>query len=58
MKAVYIINSQGEGKEKKSYWNRAGVVFPPNRDGSVNFKLDLFPGVSFQMREQEKKERK
>jgi hypothetical protein len=52
MKTIYVLVKNGE----KTYFNRAGVAFTPNKDGSVNFKLDLFPGVSFQMRDKDDKE--
>jgi hypothetical protein len=29
------------------------VAFGHNKDGSMNFKLDLFPGVTFQIRKNE-----
>jgi hypothetical protein len=29
----------------------AGVAFAPNKDGSVSLKLDMFPAVTFQIRE-------
>jgi hypothetical protein len=51
MKVVYLLVQNGAGKDQKTYWNRAGVVFAPNRDGSENLRLDLFPGVTFQIRE-------
>ena len=40
----------------KTYFNRAGVAFAPNKDGSINFKLDLFPNVTFQMRDKDEKD--
>ncbi len=51
MKTIYLLAQNGTGKEAKTYWNRAGVVFEPNRDGSQNFRLDMFPAVKFQIRE-------
>jgi hypothetical protein len=47
-KTVYLLTKAGEDK---TYFNRAGVAFDPNRDGSVNFKLDMFPALTFQIRE-------
>jgi hypothetical protein len=47
---VYLIVKQGKGKDERTYWNRAGAAFE-NRDGSINVKLDMFPGVNFQIRE-------
>ena len=43
---VYVIVEQGE----KTYWKPCGVAFE-NRDGSFNIKLDLFPGVTLNMKE-------
>jgi len=34
----------------RTYWNRAGVGFV-NSDGSINVKLDLFPGLTFNLRD-------
>ncbi len=51
MKIVYLLVQNGSGAKQKTYWNRAGIVFKPNRDGSVNFRLDLFPNVTFQIRD-------
>lgn len=48
---IYLLTKVGEGKDQRTFWNRAGVAFGHNRDGSMNFKLDLFPGVTFQIRE-------
>jgi hypothetical protein len=45
-KDVFVIQkSRG-----KSFWRRCGAAFL-NRDGSVNVKLDLFPGVDLQIRD-------
>lgn len=50
-KVVYLlVPGKGEGTEQKTYFNRAGVAFE-NRDGSVNVKLDMFPDLTFQIRE-------
>ena len=38
------------GKGDKTYFNRAGVAFE-NSDGSLNVKLDMFPDLTFQVRE-------
>jgi hypothetical protein len=43
---VYVIQ---RGKNEQDYWNRCGVAFV-NRDGSINVKLDLLPGVDLQIR--------
>jgi hypothetical protein len=50
-KTVYLLSRVGNGNKQKTYFNRAGVAFDENRDGSVNFKLDLYPGLTFQIRE-------
>ena len=49
MKVLYLLVKNGE----KTYFNRAGVAFAPNKDGSINIKLDLFPGLTFQLRDKE-----
>lgn len=49
MRFIYLITKSEDGK--KSYWTKQGVAFPPNKDGSVNFKLDIFPGLLFQIRD-------
>ena len=41
------------GDERKTAWKEVGVGFAPNRDGSINLKLHLFPGVQFQLRKEE-----
>jgi hypothetical protein len=46
-KVVYLLVS---GKGDKTYFNRAGVAFE-NSDGSINVKLDMFPDLTFQVRE-------
>lgn len=45
-KDVFVITTNGD----KSYFNRCGVAFE-NKDGSLNVKLDLFPGVQLQIRD-------
>ena len=44
---VYVIQEDGD----KKYWHRAGVAFV-NKDGSLNLKLDMFPNLQLQVREQ------
>lgn len=46
-----LVPGKGEGKDRKTYFNRAGVAFE-NQDGSINVKLDMFPTLTFQLREQ------
>jgi hypothetical protein len=43
---VFVIEKNGA----KSFWHRYGIAFV-NRDGSLNLKLDLFPGVQLQVRD-------
>ena len=38
MKICYAVVKRGD----RTYWNRIGVAFP-NRDGSLNVKLDAVP---------------
>lgn len=45
-KEVFVIQKNGD----KSYWHRCGIAFV-NKDGSINLKLDLFPGVDLQVRD-------
>lgn len=49
-KVVYLIRTTGKGKDEKSFFTRQGVAFE-NRDGSLNVKLDLFPGLTFHIRD-------
>lgn len=51
---VFVIQPDGKDEEKK-YWHRCGVAFE-NKDGSLNLKLDLFPGVQLQVREKQEKQ--
>jgi hypothetical protein len=46
-----LVPGKGEGQDRKTYFNRAGVAFE-NRDGSINVKLDVLPTVTFQIRDQ------
>jgi len=48
-RTVYLLTKSADGK--KTFWNRAGVAFDPNQDNSVNFKLDMFPHLTFQVRD-------
>jgi hypothetical protein len=47
-KIVYLIVEQGG--DRKPLWKSAGVAYP-NRDGSLNVKLDIHPGLTFNVRE-------
>jgi hypothetical protein len=51
-----LVPAKGEGREKKTYFNRAGVAFE-NSDGSINVKLDMFPDLTFQIREPNEEKR-
>jgi hypothetical protein len=51
-----LVPAKGEGREKKTYFNRAGVAFE-NNDGSINVKLDMFPDLTFQIREPNEEKR-
>lgn len=46
-KIVYVIQEDGERK----YWHRCGVAFE-NKDHSLNLKLDMFPDLQLQVRDQ------
>ena len=52
MFVVSVIQETGSGKDKRTFFHRCGVGFE-NRDGSVNLKLDLFPGVTLHVREKQ-----
>ncbi len=52
MFTISVIQENGAGKDKKSYFKQCGVGFE-NRDGSVNFRLDLFPNVTFHLRQKQ-----
>jgi hypothetical protein len=50
-KVVYLlVENKKECSDAKTYFNRAGVAFE-NRDGSLNVRLDIFPALTFQIRE-------
>ena len=49
-KDVFVIRQNGERK----YWTRCGVAFP-NKDGSLNVRIDLLPNVQLQIRDSKKK---
>jgi hypothetical protein len=51
VKTLYLLVKQGD----RTYFNRAGVGFV-NRDGSINIKIDMFPDVSFQLRDPKSEE--
>jgi hypothetical protein len=47
-KDVFVIQP-GRQEGDKAFWRRCGSAFV-NRDGSLNVRLDLFPGVDLQIR--------
>ena len=47
-KVVYLIRESGDGSE--TFWSRQGVAFV-NRDKSLNLRLDMFPELSFNIRD-------
>lgn len=49
VKVVYLIREVGE----RTIWTRQGAAFE-NRDGSLNLKLDLFPSLTFNIRDPKK----
>lgn len=52
-KEVFVIEKNGD----KTYWNRCGRAYV-NKDGSLNVKLDLFPGVQLQVRDKKEPDQK
>lgn len=56
MYTVFLLSKVGQGKDQRTFFNRAGVAFGHNKDGSMNFKLDMFPGLTFQIREKKESE--
>jgi hypothetical protein len=51
VKDVLVIEEDGD----KTYWRNVGVAFV-NKDGSLNVKLYMFPGLKLQIRERKEKE--
>jgi len=56
MKDIFLIRTYGKEGEEKSEWVKAGVAFNPNKDGSINLSMYMFPDVKFQIRERKQKE--
>lgn len=46
---VYLIVEKGVAPNKKTYWRPLGTAYPC-RDGSINIKLDIHPGLTFNAR--------
>jgi len=49
-KVVYLIVERGLAPNKQTFWRVAGSAFVC-RDGSLNMKLDIHPGLTFNIRE-------
>jgi hypothetical protein len=49
-KIVYLIVERGTNGNRKTYWRALGVAYPC-RDGSLNLKLDIHPGLTFNIRD-------
>lgn len=49
-KVVYLIVERGFGSTKQSFWRMAGTGYVC-RDGSINLKLDIHPGLTFNLRD-------
>lgn len=46
---AYLLVEKGTGENKKTYWRPLGAAYPC-RDGSINLKLDIHPGLTFNLR--------
>lgn len=49
-KIIYLIVERGLPPNKQTFWKSAGSAYPC-RDGSMNVKLDIHPGLTFNIRE-------
>lgn len=49
-KVVYLIVERGLEPHRQTFWRVAGRAFVC-RDGSLNLKLDIHPGLTFNIRE-------
>lgn len=49
-KVVYLIVERGAGNNKQTFWRPLGAAYPC-RDGSLNLKLDIHPGLVFNIRD-------
>lgn len=49
-KIVYLIIEHGVEPNRQVYWKPAGIAFLC-RDGSLNLKLDIHPGLIFNIRD-------
>lgn len=48
-KIAYLLVEKGTGENKRTYWRALGAAYPC-RDGSLNLKLDIHPGLTFNIR--------
>jgi hypothetical protein len=49
-KIVYLIVERGFEPSRRTFWRTAGSAFVC-RDGSLNVRLDIHPGLTFNIRE-------
>lgn len=49
-KVVYLIVERGAHPNRQTFWRVAGAAYVC-RDGSLNLKLDIHPGLTFNIRE-------
>lgn len=49
-KIVYLIVERGVEPNRQVFWRSAGIAFLC-RDGSMNLRLDIHPGLTFNIRE-------
>jgi len=57
IKDVFLISKYTDKNgEEKTLWEKCGISFGTNKDGSINFKLSLFPAANFQIRDRKEKE--
>lgn len=46
---AYLLVEKGTDTNKRTYWRPLGAAYPC-RDGSLNLKLDIHPGLTFNLR--------
>lgn len=46
---AYLLVEKGTNGNKRTYWRPLGAAYPC-RDGSLNLKLDIHPGLTFNLR--------
>jgi hypothetical protein len=47
---VYLIVERGNGPHRQAFWRSAGAAYVC-RDGSLNVRLDIHPGLTFNIRD-------